>query len=434
MMKATTTSFLAFLMMAVSLQAADNWTRFRGPNGSGISSDSNVPVTWSDAENLKWKTKLPGAGSSSPIVVGDRVFVTCYSGYGVDADNSGRLENLERQLVCVRRQDGDILWSKSVAAVLPEDPYQGMGLPEHGYASNSPVSEGERVYAFFGKTGVFAFDLDGNRLWQKDVGQESSKRRWGSAASLILHKGLVIVNASEESQSVRALNTTTGEEVWKAEASGLELTYGTPLIIQPSSGSKQVLLAVPEELWALDAQTGKLAWYATTGLTGNASPSVVAGDGVVYVFGGYPRQGSVAVRIGGKGDVTADQVVWKSRTGPYVPTPVLHEGHLYWINRRGVAVCMNASNGEVVFEERLRSSAGSPRYYASPVLAEGRLYAPSRNTGTFVLAAKPKFEQIAQNRFASDVSDFNATPAISNSEIFLRSDNFLHCVSLSGRK
>ena len=137
----------------------------------------------------------------------------------------GVIENLR-----IDREDGKVIWRRKVKAEMPEDPFAGMGIPEHGYASNTPATDGERVYAFFGKTGVLAFDLDGNQLWHVNVGKESSNRRWGSSASLILYKDMVIVNASEESQSIRALDKLTGKEIWKAEASSLELAYGTPLL------------------------------------------------------------------------------------------------------------------------------------------------------------------------------------------------------------
>ena len=181
---------------------AEDWTRFRGPNGTGISRDA-VPTTWNDSENLRWKTKLPGFGSSSPIVVGSRVFVTCYSGYGIGERDAGRPATLKRYLLCINRETGAILWQQRVDAELPEDDFSGY-LTEHGYASNTPTSDGQRVYVFFGKSGVLAFDMEGKQLWSAGVGKESSNRRWGSGASLILYQNAVIVNASEESNSIRA--------------------------------------------------------------------------------------------------------------------------------------------------------------------------------------------------------------------------------------
>ena len=427
----TTRQMLILLcLFAGSPYAGADWPRLRGPDGSGISPDTNVPVTWTESSNLKWKTPLPGPGSSSPIIGGQHVFVTCYSGYGLSRTNPGNMAELKRHLLCIDRDSGKQRWSRTIEAAMPEDRFAGLGLPEHGYASNTPVTDGERVYVFFGKTGVLAFDLDGNQLWQVNVGRESSNRRWGSSASLTLYKDMVIVNASDESQSIRALNKATGKEVWRAEAELLELAYGTPTLIENDDGAAELVIGVPEELWSLHPDTGKLKWYAQTNLTGNVCPAVVAGDGTVYLFGGYRSSGSYALRIGGKGDVTDSHMLWSSRNSSYVATPLLHDGHLYWVDDRGQAFCVSARTGESVYRERLDgvTSGGRP-FYASPVLAGGKIYVVSRRDGTFVFAAKPEFEKMAQNQFPSDKTDFNATPAISKSELFLRSNESLYCIA-----
>ena len=415
------------------LGAAD-WTRFRGANGSGIATDSTAPSAWSETHGVKWKTPLPGPGASSPIVRGDRVFVTCYSGYGDSVGGSTSPENLKRHLVCISRTDGRILWSQAVPAVLPEDSYNGM-MAEHGYASNTPAIDDERVYAFFGKTGVVAFDFAGKQLWQVSVGQDSSNRRWGSGSSLVLYKDLVIVTASEESRSIRALDKRTGKEMWKAAADTLELTYGTPTLVESAGGQAELVIAVPGEVWSLNPDTGKLRWYATTALTGNVGPSVVAAEGIIYATGGFPGTGSVAVRAGGKGDVTQSHIVWSSQHGSYIPSPVVYRGRLHFVNDQGFAVCVDAQTGNLVYKERLSGVSsgsgggfGSKPFYASAVLANGNLYAVSRRNGTFVIAATPEFKLVAQNKLPSDGSDFNATPALSGHQIFLRSNRFLYCI------
>ncbi len=416
--KILSTSVLASLILSLPLHAAD-WNRFRGPGGSGVSADETAPATWSDSQNLRWKTPLPGAGSSSPIVSGDRIFVTCFSGEG---------ESLRRHLVCIDRTGGGIVWSKALAADQPEDGYQGY-LTEHGYASNTPVADGSNVYVFFGKTGVLAFDFDGDKKWQVHVGKESSNRRWGSAASLVLHEDKLIVNASEESRSILALDKSTGEEIWSAAAESLELAYGTPTPVGLEDGRSELVIGVPSEVWGLNPDTGKLNWLARTNLTGNVCPSIVAGDGAVYVFGGYRSSGSHAIRPGGRRDVTDSHTLWSSRNSSYVATPLLFEGHLYWVDDRGQAFCVEAESGDLVYRERLRgvSSGGRP-FYASPILVGDKLYVVSRYDGTFVFAAKPEFEQLAQNQFESDDSDFSGTPAVSDGKLFIRSGKFLYCV------
>ncbi len=239
----------------------------------------------------------------------------------------------------------------------------------------------------------------------------------------------MIVSAAEESQSIRGLDRKTGREVWKAEAAALELAYGTPAIARLPDGREELVVAVPSEVWGLDPATGKIRWHAAHALTGNLSPSVVVNGDVVYVFGGFRSAGSLAVRAGGSGDVTKSHVLWTSKASSYVATPLLHEGHLYWIDDRGQAFCSSATTGEQVYRSRVAEIAGGGRpVYASPVLSAGRLIVPSRWSGTLVLPAEPRFEVLACNRFAADESDFSGTPAIAGGRLYLRSGRFLFCV------
>jgi len=408
---------------------ASDWPGFRGPGGTGVCDEVNLPTTWSETENLQWKQPLPGPGSSSPIVSGDRLFVTCYSGYGTDRRNPGQPGDLKRHLLCINAVDGTVIWQRSADAVLPEDPYRGY-ISEHGYASSTPVTDGQRVYVFFGKSGVLAFDLEGNQLWQKALGTESSNRRWGSGASPILYKNLLIVNASEESRTLIALDKITGEEVWKVEADKTELSFSTPVIVTLADGRDELVIVVPGEVWAFAPETGQLNWYARTTLTGNISPTPVAADGVLYAFGGFPSTEAVAIRAGGQDDVTDTHIVWRSRDASYVPSPVVHQGRLYWVSDTGRAYGADGQTGKVLYNEKLPTRGMGKPFYASVVLADGKLYAVSRTAGTFVLAPKPQFEQLAHNRFESDESDFNASPAVSGGRIFLRSNQFLYCVAL----
>ena len=418
---------LVVSLLAESAARAEEWPRFRGPDGRGVG-DSAVPLEWSGSHNLLWKTPLPGPGSSSPVVHGGDVFVTCYSGYGTGGERGGERANLVRHLLCIDRATGKEKWRRDVPAELPEDAFEGY-LTEHGYASSTPVVDDDAVYAFFGKSGVVAFDREGREAWRAAVGKESSNRRWGSAASLIRHGDLVIVNAAEESQSVRGLDRRTGREVWKAEAAALELAYGTPAIARLPDGREELVIAVPSEVWGLDPATGKLRWHATHALTGNISPSVVVDGDVVYVFGGFRSAGSLAVRAGGTGDVTASHVLWTSRASSYVATPLVHDGHLYWIDDRGQAFCSDARTGEQVYRSRVEQITGGGRpVYASPVLSGGSILVATRWNGTLVLPAKPVFEVLTCNRFADDESDTSGTPAIADGRLYLRSARFLYAI------
>jgi len=425
---------LAFLLLPAlcavttrkSTLLADNWPQFRGPDGAGISAEKDLPAQWSDTVNLKWKTPLPGPGSSSPIVWGDRVIVTCYSGYGVEKD-AGEPGQLQRHLLCVSRKDGTILWQQAVDSAAKEDRYNGY-ITEHGYASNTPATDGLRVYAFFGKTGVMAFDMEGKKLWQTSVGIMSGNRRWGSAASPILYKDMVIVNAGDEDRTIYALDKATGKVTWKAHGDQLDSAYGTPIVATGEGDQRELLLAVPGEIWGLNPDTGKLVWWAQSRLDGNICPGVVADKDNVYAFGGFPKTGSAAVRRKGQGDVTGTHLLWTADKGPYVPTPVLNGWYLYWLDDLGKACCMEASTGKMIFKESLQIPGRGKLVYAGTVMANEQLYSVTRSGGTVVWAARPEFKEIARNQFPSDTSDFNAVVALSGGAVFLRSNKFLYCV------
>ncbi len=408
------------LAMGGSASRAADWARFRGPNGSAVSEEHGLPVTWSDTENLVWKVALPGPGSSSPIVVGDRVFVTCFTGVG--GDEGSKTDKLARHLLCYDRKDGKLLWDRAEPAKQPEDPYEGM-LAEHGYASSTPVSDGQHVYAFYGKSGVFAYDLDGKPLWHADVGDGLGMNGWGSAASPLLYDNLLIVCASAESKSLIAFDKLTGKEVWRTPADNLYPTWGTPVLVNAPEGKQELVIGTPYELWALNPANGKFRWFAEGNQDMTINTSTVAAGDVVYSAGGRSG-GAVAVRSGGRDDVSKTHTVWKKPLGTNIPSPVYYQGKLYGVNDRGIVLSVNAETGEQVFQGRL-SGAGS--IYASPVAADGKLYIVTRRKGVYVVAAGDKFEQLAHNELASDESDFSGSPAMSDGRLYLRSAQALYC-------
>ncbi|MEM9589244.1 MAG: PQQ-binding-like beta-propeller repeat protein, partial [Planctomycetota bacterium] len=222
----------AILFCGASVTAsAEDWPRFLGAGGD-LTAEANdkTPIEFGAETNVKWKAKLPGKGVSSPIIVGGKVFVTCYTGYGVGGQDE-KIEDLKRHLICFDKSTGEQLWLATVDAVQPEDPYSGIGVPAHGYASHTPVSDGEHVFAFFGKSGIYAYDLDGNEIWNQSVGTGSGPQRWGSAASPVLYEDLVIVTAAEESEALVGLNKKNGEEVWRQTAETLQSTWSTPVLV-----------------------------------------------------------------------------------------------------------------------------------------------------------------------------------------------------------
>ncbi len=397
--------------------ASQDWSCFRGPTGMGTSEAKGLPETWSPTENIAWKTELPGPGASSPVVFGDRIYITCYTGFFVPGESGGSKKNLKRHLIALKRDGGEIVWDKALPAKLPEEDE----IRDHGFAASTPAVDAERIYTFYGKSGVIAFDHSGKQLWQADVG--SRTHEWGSAASPVLWKNLVFINASVESDSLVALDRKTGKEKWRAE--GIPEAWNTPVVVTTKSGRQELVVATQGKIRGFDPATGKSLWSCATDISWYMVPSVVAADGVVYCIGGRSGNAALAVRAGGEGDVTDTHRLWTSEKGSNVSSPVYLDGYLYWMHEsRGVAMCAKADSGEIMYEERL-DRAGE--VYSSALLADGRLYYLTRDGRTFVLAAKPEFEQLASNELG-DRSIFNGSPTPDGKRILIRSDKFLYCL------
>jgi hypothetical protein len=412
-------SCACFVALAAATASAENWPGFRGPGGLGVSSERELPVQWSGTENVAWKTDLPGPGGSSPVVWNDRIFLTCYSGYGLDESNPGNPSDLKRHVLCLNRADGRIVWDRAVegAAAIPFQGYQA----RHGYASSTPATDGTMVYVFFEKEGVFAFDFDGKQVWHAAVGQRT--HNWGSGTSPVLFQDLVIVNASVEDRSLVALNKQTGQEVWRAR--GMQQSWSTPLLVNVSDGKQELVVSMQGSLLGFDPASGEKLWQCP-GVPDYVCPSVVADGDVVYAIGGR-RSTAIAVKAGGRGDV---QPLWTQTAGSNVSSPIIHGDYLYWVSDRGIAVCLDRNTGEFVYQERLR---GRVEAYASAVAADGKIYNVTRGSGTFVLAAKPQFEQLANNLLDPDTSICNASPAVSDGQLLLRSNEALYCIGRPGR-
>lgn len=407
------------LVGTATLAARGDWPQFRGPGGLATSADKGLPVRWGPTENIAWKTPLPGPGTSSPVVKGKRVFVTCYSGYGVPGA-SGTMEDLKLHVVCVGLDDGKILWDKTVAPRLPEFRFGGRNT--HGYASGTPAADDGRVYAFFGRTGVVAFDHAGNQLWHTPVGDKVHE--WGSGSSPVLYGDMVIVNAGVESGALVALDKTTGKEAWRVP--GMRETWASPLVVELPGGKAEVVMSSQGRVMGIDPESGEVLWTCQ-GLRNYACPTPVAHAGVVYVVGDRFQPTALAIRAGGRGDVTNSHVLWRVNKGPVVPSPVYHDGHLYFAHDTlRIAYCLDARDGKVVYEERLRPE--SDILYPSPVLADGKLYYLSRDGRGFVLKAGPEYEVLAANE-RLERSAFNASPAVAGGRLLLRSDRHLYCIT-----
>ncbi|TWT86881.1 outer membrane biogenesis protein BamB [Pseudobythopirellula maris] len=420
----------AVLALAASLllagpATADDWPRFRGENGQGIATGPAPPLTWSDSENLAWKLDLPGAGASSPIVLGERVFVTCYSGYGVPGEE-GSMDALVRHLVCADRATGKELWRQSVPADGAEDSYEGF-ITEHGYASNTPVADESGVYVQHGKSGVYAYSLGGEPMWHVAVGKQSGPEGWGTAASLQLYKDSLIVNAADEGRAILALDPANGEERWRFEDPALEKAYNTPVIATTDAGEEELVVVCVGKTLGIDPDKGEQKWSVANEFSNNISPMAIAVEDKLFVTGGY-RGSGMMLRPGGHGDASDTHTVWRTRELSYVATPVLLPGgRLFWVDTKGMLVVIDAETGERLVRDRLDLGGGHP-VYASPVLAGDRIYVASRHDGVLVFNTAEEPELIAQNSFESDDSQVNATVAIADGQIFLRSDAALYCV------
>jgi len=400
----------------------DNWPRFRGSNGSGAADAKDLPLDWNANRNIVWRTALPGPGASSPVIWGDRIYVTCYSGYGIPGEPPGEKGNLVRHLVCVDRNEGRILWDTKTRSRHEVADY-GSFVALHGFASSTPACDGERVSCFYGCSGVYAFDLTGREQWNADVG--TGTHGFGTGASVLLHDNLVIVNACVESGSVVALDKQTGREVWRA--SGIKESWNTPVLVDVA-GRRELVVDSDDSLRAFDPATGRELWRSAGSQPPRyLCPSPIVHDGIVYAVHGFHGPMS-AIRPGGSGDVTESHRLWvRPRVGTNVPSPVYCDGYVFSVREDGgVVTCVSAKDGEVVFEKRLEPSPGL--IYASPLAADGKIYLVSREEGAYVLAAGPEFQQLAHNVIEDDKSIFHGSPVPDGSRLLLRSDKFLYCI------
>ena len=425
------------------------WPGFRGARHDGVSHSAKPPAKWSDDENIRWKVELPGPGSSSPVVADGRVYVACYSGYGHYLDDGGDKEKLIHHLVCFSQDRGELIWDTTVPGPLKKEA-RGVQLSEHGFASPTPIVKGEKIFAYFGRAGVVAVNRDGDILWRTDLGLPSPDApvptnqvirggkalslKWGFAASPVLHDGLVIVNCSEESNSIRALDQESGELVWKYESSELEGTAVSPAVFGEKDDAVLVIV-LGGEIWGMEPKTGEFVWRVKTKTMGGLSSTPIADGDLAYVFGGddvsyglrFAR--SFTDPASDKANQTAEpstdpRVAWTSKSVA-ISSPVLYQGHLLVARSNGFGLCIDPKTGELLHEERLPGRTGG--VYASPVVADGRFYLVSRKRGTFVYSADGKFELLARNQL-SDKSQFNASPALVGKQLFLRSDSFLYCI------
>ena len=394
-----------------------DWPAFRGPDGNGVAQEDKVPLRWSPDKNVRWKVSLPGPGNSSPIVSRGHVFVTC-------AEDQGK----KRNLYCFDRRTGKELWVRTVEFPSVEPTHKS-----NPYCASTPVADGARVVVWHGSPGVFCYDFDGKELWKKDLGEV--RNEWGYGSSPILHRGKVILNFGPGDRAfLAALDLKTGKLLWKYDEPGGPNTvlkgnigsWSTPIVTKVG-GKDQILCSMLTRVVACDPKTGACLWFFE-GLAEEkvdliyASP-VVSGE-IGVAFTGWANGPTIGFKLGGSGDVTASNRLWLERQSQRIGSGVVVDGRLYIVNAGpGTAQCMDFRTGKVLWTERLDGGES----WGSLVLAAGRLYVTSRRGITSVFRPNAeKLELLAMNDLGEAS---NATPAISDGQIFLRTDAHLYCIA-----
>jgi outer membrane protein assembly factor BamB len=389
---------------------AGEWPAWRGPLGTGISDETGVPLEWSADENITWKVPLPEPGNSTPIVWGDRVFVT------------GPLDNgARRTLMCFDRADGRLAWQREVHFEGTERTHA-----TNPYCSASPVTDGQRVVVWHGSAGMFAYDFQGNELWRRDLGPFD--HIWGNAASPVIEGDLVLANLGPGPQStLLAVDKQTGQDAWRVEltdARGKDAdewkgSWSTPVLRDTADG-RELLLSMPGRLAAFDLADGSERWTCR-GLTDLVYTSPLVGDGVVVAMSGY-LGAALATRAGGEGDVTDANRLWRIEKNPQrVGSGVILGDHVYILNEQGVAECIDVATGQRAWEERLGGTT-----WSSMVAAEGRLYIINMDGETIVLRATPERCEVLARNPLGELS--RASLALSDGQIFARTYQHLYCI------
>jgi outer membrane protein assembly factor BamB len=424
-----------FVAATAGASSGANWPQWRGPSGQGISNEKNLPADWSPTKNIKWKTAIAGRGHSSPIVWGNKIFLTtAVEGpivQGAKAvthfddgkeylhpDSVGADHQHAFMVICLDRDTGKILWQQTAFEGTPYDNRHRKA----SYAASTPTTDGKYVYAFFGTEGLFAYDLNGKLAWKANVGKLGTFGM-GVGTSPVLFNNLLIIQCDEESGAASfmvALDKTTGKEVWKTPRK-VQASWATPLLVTAGNHS-EIITTGNEAVIAYDPSTGKELWRHK-GVESNAIPSPVANNEMVFISAGFPAKIAMAIKLGGSGDLT-DSVVWQYAKGTaYVPSPILYGDYLYLTTDRGILTCLDARTGEVKYEGgRVPVPA---TFTASPVAFDGKILLTSEDGDTFIVKAGPRHEIIGTSSVGEPVY---ASPAIADGRIIIRGERNLYAI------
>ena len=419
------------LLAGFSAALSQDWPQWRGPEANGISPETGLPLRWSASENVAWKARLPGRGMSTPIVLADRVFVTSQIGNGIVDATSARYEGpvpkddgpVTFVIQCFRRTDGKIEWEKRVEAETPLPPVHMF----HNLATPSPVTDGERLYCWFGTGQLLALTLDGRVVWQRSLAREYSpfKLLWGHGTSPLVYKDLLILQCDHDPAAyLLALDRRTGKQTWKTERGKGLRSYSTPLLVRSGERHELVVNSKPR-IDAYDPDTGQHLWYTGGDCKVPIAMAVTAG-GIIYASRGYNSGPYLAIRPGGRGDVTATHVLWSVPTGaPYTSSLLYYRDLLYMATEVGVVRCVDPGTGETIWTERVGGN-----FSASPLGAGGKVYLTSEDGETVVLEAGRKCTVLARNTLGELC---RASPAVSRGRIFIRTDQNLYAIGAQSR-
>lgn len=425
---------------AVAEDAASQWPQWRGPLGTGVAPLADPPLRWDEETHLKWKVKIPGSGSSTPIVWGDQIFILTAIPTEREADalpepeepatrggNPFRIERPTRYqqfvVLSIDRRSGDVLWQDTATEQVPhEGAHQ-----DHGFASASPTTDGEFLYVSFGSRGIYCYDLQGRRIWDRDLGDMQVMRYFGESISPVLHDGVLVVPWDHEGESfIVALDGKTGETRWRvARPSGS--AWSTPLVIEHGDKT-QVIVSGRDRIHSYDLDTGAVLWESGRP-SAAAIPVPVATESLVISMTGYPlsSRSLYAIPLDARGDIT-DQghLAWsRDRGTPYVPSPLLVGDTLYFNSgNTSVLTSVKAATGEVVIDQQ--RIPGLRNIYSSPVSADGRIYITGREGKTVVIQAGPELEVLATNQLDDQI---DASAALVGNEIIMRGKTYLYCIA-----
>ena len=431
---ATACVLVVFWWFPQATRAADNWPQFRGPAATGVSDGDGLPDTWSAADHVTWKTPIPGRGWSSPIVWGKQVFLTSA------IKEEGKLEPVKKGLYfggnrpapkqihrwmvyCLDLESGKIVWEEEVKR----------GVPRHGHhlkntlASETPVSDGERVYAYFGNVGLFCFDFKGTLLWSKTWESVPTRFGWGTAASPVLHgERIYVVNDNDKQSFLVALDKKTGEWIWRVERDE-KSNWATPFVWKNKKRTEIVTPGTGKvRSYGLD---GRLLWELG-GMSSITVPTPFAEHGFLYVTSGYVldrRKPLFAIRPGAVGDISLkaeqthnEHIAWcQKQAGPYNPSPIVYGEYLYVLYDRGLLACYDARSGKEVYGKR-RIGPGARAFTSSPWAYDGKIFCLSEDGDTFVIRAGPEFELLGKNSLGELCM---ATPAVIRDGLLIRTES-----------